>query len=143
VQNDFAAGLICEAGGQLIVVRDPDKTPSLWKFPAGRNHRDETPLRCALREAFEETGVVADPMFTRLLAEEGRRRPEDRHHRFYLFLCVKCEISGLKTQGLEGGVEKLEVKLMSAREILLANDFMESHRRLARGYLENLARWTS
>ncbi len=143
MQKDFAAGLICEVGGKLVVVRDPDKTPCLWKFPAGRGKNHETPLSCALREAQEETGARGDPNLTILLAEEGRRRPEDRHHCFYLFQCAKCDISDLKHLGFEGGREKLEVRLMGAREILLAEDFLESHKRLARDYLEKLAKWTA
>lgn len=142
MREDFAAGLICEVGGKLVVVRDPDKTPSLWKFPAGRNKNQETPVECALREAREETGVRGDPNFTVLLAEEGRRRPEDKRHRFFLFQCVRCDTSHLKELGSEGGIDKLQVRLMTAREILEAEDFMESHKRLAREYLENLAKWT-
>ncbi|SET01609.1 8-oxo-dGTP diphosphatase [Oceanobacillus limi] len=33
-----------------------------WELPAGSREKDETPLRCAIRELYEETGQVVQDM---------------------------------------------------------------------------------
>lgn len=52
-------------GDDLLVIKRDDKPdipyPAHWDLPGGGREGDETPERCALREAHEEVGLVVSP----------------------------------------------------------------------------------
>jgi 8-oxo-dGTP diphosphatase len=44
----------------ILMVRQSYKGEIFWTFPGGRIKRSETPIECAIRETFEETGLVIE-----------------------------------------------------------------------------------
>ncbi len=70
-------------GSYLLMKRDPHKMfGGMWQASAGGSAlRGESPLACAKRELFEETGIAAHTM-----SEIGRDRAENRL--YAEFLCV-------------------------------------------------------
>jgi 8-oxo-dGTP diphosphatase len=52
---------LCWRGGRLLVTRRPPGVHLAlrWEFPGGKLGTGETPEACAVRELFEEVGVVA------------------------------------------------------------------------------------
>ncbi len=69
-------------GSYLVMQRDPRKHHGLmWEATAGGSAlRGETPIECAVRELFEETGVVAEN-----IREVGRTTERQSH--YVEFLC--------------------------------------------------------
>jgi len=64
-------------GGRVLVIkrRIPDGT-LVWQFPGGKINRAETPVQAAVREAWEEVGLVVEPVAElgdRLHPATGRR----------------------------------------------------------------------
>ena len=55
--------LICDDG--LLVYRRDDKPgiphPNMWDLPGGGREDEESPVDCALRETYEEFGIVIPP----------------------------------------------------------------------------------
>jgi 8-oxo-dGTP pyrophosphatase MutT (NUDIX family) len=64
VRTSGATGVILNAGGQVLLVREahpewpPDRAP--WVTPGGTIEVGETPREAARREILEEAGVVAE-----------------------------------------------------------------------------------
>jgi 8-oxo-dGTP pyrophosphatase MutT (NUDIX family) len=62
-RRELSAGLVLTRRMQgrtwLAAVRPRGKEPGTWALPKGLISRGETPAETALREGFEETGVVA------------------------------------------------------------------------------------
>lgn len=83
--------LVCDVivkhhdGTYLLMQRDPCKHfGGMWEATAGGSAlRGESPLGCAVRELWEETGVVSEN-----LTEVGRVVNEDNHTIYVEFLCV-------------------------------------------------------
>jgi len=50
--------LIERAGAVLLVQRSVDPKKGYWALPAGYMEIDEGPVACAIRECYEETGLV-------------------------------------------------------------------------------------
>ena len=88
---DGAYHLVCNVlvrhvdGTILIMQRDFKKHfGGMWEATAGGSAlKGETPLDCAKRELYEETGIVAQE-----LTEIGRAIVEERHAIFVQFVCV-------------------------------------------------------
>ena len=97
-------------GTYLLMRRDPRKHfGGMWEATAGGSALlGETPLECAKRELYEETGIVSGS-----LAELGRVRSHDTI--YVEFLCVTdCDKSAVKLQ--EG--ETVAFRWVSARELV-------------------------
>jgi 8-oxo-dGTP diphosphatase len=63
--NDFSgAKLAVVIQDQVLAFLRDDRAgipfPGLWDLPGGGRELDESPVECAVRETFEETGVVID-----------------------------------------------------------------------------------
>ena len=61
------AVMIRDPSGRLLLVRD--RATGLWQTVGGGMDPDEQPTDAAMREAFEETGLVVEP--TRILGVHG------------------------------------------------------------------------
>jgi 8-oxo-dGTP diphosphatase len=68
----------------VIVQRRLMTEPGLeWSFPGGKIELDETPAQAAIRELFQETAVIADP-----IAEIGHKQhPRDSSATLYYIHC--------------------------------------------------------
>ncbi len=83
--------LVCDIGvrhvdgSYLIMQRSTNKTfGGMWEFTSGGSAlKGESPIECAKRELFEETGIVCNE-----LVEIGRDICEERHSIYVEFLCV-------------------------------------------------------
>src|SRR5262249_5999221 len=54
--------VIVHDGRLLLVRRAVAEGALLWQLPAGKAERGESPQQAAVREAFEETGVIVEPI---------------------------------------------------------------------------------
>lgn len=60
MKPESAGGVVFDASGRVALVRQRDRHSRLrWTLPKGRLDRGESPDEAALREVYEETGVVA------------------------------------------------------------------------------------
>ena len=60
MKPESAGGVVFDAMGRVAIVRQRDRRARLrWTLPKGRLDRGESPDEAALREVYEETGVVA------------------------------------------------------------------------------------
>lgn len=100
-------------GTFLLMQRDFRKEgyPGKWEFTAGGSAlKGESPLECARRELFEETGLVADE-----LKEIGRMTVARRHCHFVVYLAtVSCDKKSVVLQ--EG--ETIDYRWVSKAEVL-------------------------
>ena len=97
-------------GTYLLMRRDPRKAyGGMWEATAGGSAlQGETPLECAQRELFEETGIASES-----LTEVGRVVSRDTI--YVEFLCVTdCDKSSVRLQ--EG--ETAAFRWVSARELV-------------------------
>ena len=107
-------------GSVLIMQRDLRKHyGGMWEATAGGSALiGETPLDCAKRELYEETGIVAQE-----LTEVGRVVVDERHAIFVQFLCVtdwkKDEITLQEGETIAyKWVSKEQVLAMQGKELL-------------------------
>lgn len=72
-------------GDYLLMQRDPGKRHGgMWEASAGGSAlQGETPLECAVRELYEETGIAADK-----LQQIGQIISSEKHTIYVEFLCV-------------------------------------------------------
>jgi 8-oxo-dGTP pyrophosphatase MutT (NUDIX family) len=80
--REGADALIRDPDGRVLLVRRADDRR--WAMPGGWVDPGETPAQAAVREAFEETGlVVADPQLRHIATT-----PRSRHYTF------ECRVAG-------------------------------------------------
>ena len=91
---------------QKILMIHPTYQKDFWDLPKGRQEKGETPLEAAVREVYEETSIVLDPIKDKLI--DYGRHPYNKHKQIHLFTCVdkdfdvyklKCTsmVEGLRT----------------------------------------------
>lgn len=104
----FAAAVLIYARreGVVVVVVDPSMHDPLYiKLPGGRpkavegGNCAETPEQCAIREAWEETGIKIPPEELRFVAQTDRGT-----HDFYVFAAEVQDLYDLKAYGDEGEI---------------------------------------
>jgi 8-oxo-dGTP diphosphatase len=81
LDTDFSgAKLAVFLGRELLVVKRDDKPdipyPGYWDLPGGGREGQETPSACALRETYEEVGLVLSP--DKLVWKRSYMRPRGR-----------------------------------------------------------------
>ncbi|MBQ3285577.1 MAG: NUDIX domain-containing protein [Ruminococcus sp.] len=100
--DDGVFHLVCDIivrqtdGDYLIMQRDALKYyGGMWEATAGGSAlAGESPLQCATRELFEETGIHADT-----LTEVGRVVDTERHSAYVEYLCITdCDKNSVKPQ---------------------------------------------
>lgn len=100
--DDDIFHLVCDIivrhadGDYLIMQRDARKHyGGMWEATAGGSAlAGESPLQCAMRELFEETGIRANT-----LTEVGRVVDENYHSAYVEYLCVTdCDKDSVKLQ---------------------------------------------
>ena len=100
--DDGVFHLVCDIivrhtdGDYLIMQRDARKHyGGMWEATAGGSALvGESPLQCAVRELFEETGIHADT-----LTEVGRVVDDKCHSAYVEYLCVTdCDKNSVKLQ---------------------------------------------
>jgi len=67
-----------------VLLVQPYFTKSSWGFPKGKVNEDEDPIRCAIREVYEETGYDITHLIDPDMFIEGQTRPEDQTTRLYI-----------------------------------------------------------
>jgi mutator protein MutT len=86
---EVAIGVIAEAGRVLVRRREGDPgMGEVWEFPGGKIDAGEDPMRAAVREVREETGLRVRPVAW--LCSVGHAYP-DRRVQLHAFLCVPEE----------------------------------------------------
>lgn len=103
------------------LVRDPKKPlPRYWKLPGGRSEGLETPEECAVREIFQELGLVVEQDDLKVIDQQDRST-----HILTFFEIGLPSLKGLK----EEGDEQEEIKVFSSLiEINKMEDFFPNHR---------------
>lgn len=100
--DDGVFHLVCDIivrhadGDYLIMQRDARKHyGGMWEATAGGSALvGESPLQCAVRELFEETGIYADA-----LTEVGRVVDTECHSAYVEYLCITdCDKDSVKLQ---------------------------------------------
>jgi len=77
---------IIDAAGQILLIRRADNR--LWAMPGGAMAVGETPAEAVIREAFEETGVRAEPLALVGVHDSRLCGTIARFHLYhFLFLC--------------------------------------------------------
>lgn len=128
--QDYATAVLIITPQGIPLVRDPKKPrPWYWKLPGGRSVGNETAQRCAVREVGEELGILLKEEDLQTVREEVRNT-----HILVVFRVDLPELSGMSPHGDEGE----EIKVFSAREILMLSDFFPNHRRLIATVLETV-----
>ncbi len=123
---NYAVAVIVETPIGIPLIRDPQKPkPHFWKFPGGRNEPGETPLKTAVRELQEETGIDLPPAQLKLVHQEVRAENDRKHSLFIFRARIDKEIK-IREQGLHGE----SVKLFGWEEIKSLPDFFPNHRLL-------------
>jgi 8-oxo-dGTP pyrophosphatase MutT (NUDIX family) len=83
MKSQSAGGVVFDRSGRIAIVRQRDRQARLrWTFPKGRLERGESPAQAALREVYEETGLVTK-LVSVLGVYDGKRR---RTHYFRMLL---------------------------------------------------------
>lgn len=114
--------LVCEVivkhvdGTYLLMQRDFKKHfGGLWELTSGGSAlKGETPIQCAIRELYEETGILCHDL------KEMKRIVHDIHHSLYVeYLCVvDVEKNSIKLQ--DG--ETIDYKWVDETTLLQMND---------------------
>ncbi len=60
--REFSAGGVVIGDAQLAVIRPQGRAPGHWALPKGAIDPGESGVDAAVREVFEETGLVAEPV---------------------------------------------------------------------------------
>lgn len=81
-----AAVAVIVWGGRVLVIkrRIPDGS-LVWQFPGGKMERHETEAQAAVREAWEEVGLLVDPVG----CLGGRVHPQTGRHIYYVACTVR------------------------------------------------------
>jgi ADP-ribose pyrophosphatase YjhB (NUDIX family) len=106
--------LICDDAGRLLLVRQRDG--GVWSTPGGSMEFDETPADAAVREAWEETGLMVEPR--RVSGVYGGpefivRYPNGDESQ-YVMICFECQALGGRLRA--DGDETTEARYWSADE---------------------------
>ena len=129
--SNYAVAIVAETPDGIPMVSDPKKPePRFWKFPGGRNQLDETPVKAAIREMREETGVSVSADEMRLIHRETRGASGGSHG-FFVF---HARITR-KVELLERGAGGEIVKFFTGEELKTLPNFFPSHRNLARKFI--------
>ncbi|HVU79972.1 MAG TPA: NUDIX domain-containing protein [Candidatus Paceibacterota bacterium] len=108
---------IIEHDGMVLVCKGVGDT--VWEFPGGRLHKDESPQNGLAREIFEELHLsveVERPIYTCLSWHAKSRM----HNMFVAYLCSAADISGLKQN--EEVVEKRWVTKVELENLPMFDD---------------------
>ncbi len=104
-ENEIPHGvyhLVCDIlvkhtdGSFLLMKRHPEKTNGgMWEATAGGSAlKGESPMQCAVRELYEETGISSEKLY-----EIGRIVSEDTHSIFVEHLCITdCDKTDIRLQ---------------------------------------------
>lgn len=142
--DSIAAGVAVENSfGEFRCVLDVTNGNARWKFPVGRAKilqkpgnpgKVESPEECAVRELYEETGLIVNLKDLILMKEEWR----GDHYRF-LYTTRKYDDSSIRTLGIEGGEKVLEGKWIPKNTIVRIVDFLHDHATILRDFLNQRA----
>lgn len=102
----LATLLYIRRGGKTLMIhrvkKENDIHEGKWNGVGGKFEPGETPEACAVREAFEETGLrIRNPLLRGLLTFPGFARGED----WYVFVFVVTEFEGALIDSPEGNLE--------------------------------------
>lgn len=114
----YAVAVFVESPEGIPLVKDPKKPHSWWKFAGGRSEAGENAKEAAIREIYEELGLIVD---IRQIYTEKREG-----HDFVLFKANLNSLEGMKKKGNDGE----EIKVFSLQQIKEISDFMPNHRRI-------------
>ena len=124
--SSYAVAIIVETPDGIPLVSDPQKPePRFWKFPGGRNEPGETPIKTAMRELREETGISASLSEMKLIHEETRGAGAELHG-FFVFYAKLSQKPTLLKHGAGGE----EIRFFTSEEIKTMPNFFPNHRTL-------------
>ncbi len=130
-QTDYAVVVMLETPDGFPLICDPQKPfPRFWKFPGGRSQPHEIPLKTAIRELHEETGICVSSDKLKLIHKETRIKSVGNHGFFVFYANVSR-----KVKLLERGSGNELVKCFPRVELKKLLDFFPNHRALAERFL--------
>jgi 8-oxo-dGTP pyrophosphatase MutT (NUDIX family) len=114
----------------IPLVRDLTKpAPVYWKLPGGRSEGGETPEQCAVREVWEEIGVLLSVKDLKILYSEDKST-----HRLTIFRVCLVFSPQLKSEGSDGE----QVSYFWPQVIRQMRDFFPNHLKVIWGILGHL-----
>lgn len=131
-----SAALILEnSAGQALIVKANYK--SYWTFPGGIVDKDETPKEAAIRETFEEVGIVVAPESVHFVAVVDRKSSIAQTYQFIFKAPLSkpmCDHIVLQTSEMEDYA--LVTKLDIPRKKRIYGKVIEHWANNALGYVE-------
>jgi len=136
---DWSAILLQEAPQGVVCIRKPldDKARKgvvrYWQFPGGKKNPGENPEQTAVRENFEETGILLALSQVHLVNSEIQYN-HHTHNPFRLYF-FRATISRTQTgRRIEIGDEGERIRIFTWTELNARNDFSPFHYALALKY---------
>jgi mutator protein MutT len=110
---DVALALVHDERGWLVSRRSDGRVfAGLWEFPGGKIEIGETPHLAAVREVWEETGLVVEPVELLWVLETTHSEGSVRLH------LVRCRVTGGEAAARDAAVAEVRWVSMAELEVL-------------------------
>ena len=120
----------------LLIKRGYPPSRGLWSIPGGTLEPGETVYKAALRELFEETGLISDPLGILWVVDSIRIDKENKVAYHFVIIDVLFDSKSIRGEPRPGG-DAVEVKWFSLEEALERRDVTSSTKKLVKYLIDN------